>query len=256
MNLKLNKPLVFIDLETTGLDVANDRIVEISALKVEPNGNKDSLTRRVNPGIPISAESSAIHGISNEDVKSEPGFDVTGKEVKNFIGKADLAGFNSNKFDIPMLVEEFHRHHIEFDLSSRRMVDVQNIFHKMEKRTLEAAYLFYCNKSLEKAHSAEADVMATYEVLEAQLERYADLDKSVAGLSDFSAMNPNVDLAGRIILNDKGIEIFNFGKYKGRSVKDIFNEDPSYYDWMMKADFTENTKETLTRIRLKQKSTQ
>jgi DNA polymerase-3 subunit epsilon len=254
MNLKLTKALAVIDLETTGLDVANDRIIEISVLKIEVNGNRNSLTRRVNPEIVISAESTAIHGISNEDVANEPNFKVVGAEIKQFIGNADFAGFNSNKFDIPMLAEEFLRNDIDFDMSHRKFIDVQNIFHKMEKRTLEAAYKFYCNKEIVNAHSAEADVLATYEVLEAQLERYAELEKTAAFLHEFSSMKNNVDLAGRIVLNEKGIEVFNFGKHKGRSVVEIFEQDPSYYGWMMKADFTMDTKNALTKIRLKQKT--
>lgn len=254
MNLILNKALAFIDLETTGLDISNDRIVEISILKIEKDGKKSSYTRRLNPGIPISPESTAIHGISDADVADKAGFKILGHEIKNFIGNADLAGFNSNKFDIPLLIEEFLRHEISFDRTNRKFIDVQNIFHKMERRTLEAAYKFYCQKELKDAHSAEADVTATFEVLEAQLERYEDLDKSVAGLHEFSSMKNNVDLAGRIIMDEKGVEVFNFGKFKGRPVKEVFAKDTSYYDWMMKSDFTRETKEVLTRLYLSQKN--
>ncbi len=254
MNLELNKPIVFFDLETTGLDVSADRIVEISILKIDVNGNKDSMTRRVNPEIPISEESTSIHGISNEDVKDEPNFKTLGPEIKNFIGNADLAGYNSNKFDIPMLVEEFYRHDIEFDISKRKMVDVQNIFHKMEQRTLSAAYKFYCDKELVNAHSAEADVIATHEILEAQLGRYSELERNTNFLSEFSRMKNNVDLAGRIVYNDKKEEVFNFGKYKNRTVRDVLSKDPSYYSWMMDANFPNETKRVLTRLKLEMKN--
>ena len=254
MLLDLTKAIVFFDLETTGLDIANDRIVEISILKIEPNGNKNSITRRVNPEIPISPESTAIHGISLYDVANEPNFKTLGPEIKKFIGNADLAGYNSNKFDIPLLVEEFLRAEIDFDISKRKFIDVQNIFHKKEKRTLEAAFKFYCDKDLTNAHSAEADVTATYEVLEAQLGRYKDLERNTAFLHDFSAMKDTVDLAGRIVYNEDGIEVFNFGKHKGKAVREIFENEPSYYGWMMSADFTRDTKKVLTKLKLQQKN--
>ena len=252
MKLSLSKALVFFDLEATGLDVGNDRIVEISLVKLEVNGNRNAMTRRVNPGVHIPEETTAIHGISDQDVVDEPDFKVIGTEVKNFIGNADLAGFNSNRYDIPLLVQEFSRHGIEFDLSKRKLIDVQNILHKMEKRNLEAAYRFYCDKELVNAHSAEADVLATLEILEAQLERYEDLEATTDFLHQFSAMNRNVDLAGRIVLNDEDMEVFNFGKYKGRPVSEVFKSDASYYAWIQQADFTDDTKKRFTEIKLRE----
>lgn len=249
--LKLNRPLVFLDLETTGVNVGADRIVEISLLKIHPNGNRETKTLKINPTIPIPAETTAIHHISDADVKDCPTFKDVSRDINAFIGGCDLAGYNSNKFDIPLLIEEFTRVDIHFDLSSRKLVDVQNIFHKMEQRTLSAAYKFYCDKSLENAHSAEADTLATYEVLVAQLEKYESLKNDVDFLSQFSSITKNVDLAGRIVFNEKGEETFNFGKYKGKLVLDIFKTEPSYYDWMMKGDFATNTKNVITQIRLK-----
>jgi DNA polymerase-3 subunit epsilon len=249
--LKLSRPLVFIDLETTGVNVGADRIVEISLLKIHPNGNREAKTMRINPTIPIPPEVSKIHHITDEDIKDSPTFSDVAKDVNTFIGGCDLAGYNSNKFDIPLLIEEFTRVDIHLDLSSRKLIDVQNIFHKMEQRTLSAAYKFYCDKSLENAHSAEADTLATYEVLVAQLGKYEELKNDVDFLSQFSAVTKNVDLAGRIVFNEKGEETFNFGKYKGRPVSEIFKTDTSYYDWMMKGDFATNTKNVITQIRLK-----
>lgn len=251
MNLNLKRPLVFIDLEATGLNIGSDRIVEIALLKVYPNGNKESKVYRVNPTIPIPDEVSKIHGIYDKDIADSPTFKDLSRELNSFIGGCDLAGYNSNKFDIPMLIEEFTRCEIHFDLSGRKLIDVQNIFHKMEQRTLSAAYIFYCNKPLVNAHTAEADTTATFEVLVAQLEKYESLKNDVDFLSQFSSINKNVDLAGRIIFNDKGEEIFNFGKYKGRLVNDIFTTEPSYYDWMMKGDFATNTKTVITQLRLR-----
>lgn len=252
MQLALSKPLAFIDLETTGLDIATDRIVEISILKIQPDGERLSLTKRVNPEIPISAGSTSIHGISNEDVAQEPTFREIGIAVRDFIGNADLAGYNSNKFDIPLLIEEFYRHDIEFKLGKRKRIDVQNIFHKMEQRTLQAAYKFYCQKDLTNAHSAEADVIATFEVLEAQLNKYNNLEPSPTFLHDFSAMNKNVDFAGRVVFNKNDEPVFNFGKHKGKLVKEVFEKiDPSYYSWIMNADFTQDTKRVVTEIKLK-----
>ena len=250
-NLKLNRPLVFIDLETTGVNVGADRIVEISLLKIFPNGNRESKTMKINPTIPIPPESSKIHHITDEDVKDCPTFKDVASDINTFIGGCDLAGYNSNKFDIPMLIEEFTRVDIHLDLNEHKLIDVQNIFHKMEQRTLSAAYKFYCDKSLENAHSAEADSLATYEVLEAQLEKYESLKNDVDFLSQFSSITKNVDLAGRIVFNEKGEEVFNFGKYKGKLVSAIFRTDTSYYDWMMKGDFATNTKNVITQIRLK-----
>lgn len=251
MKLNLKRPLVFLDLEATGLNVGSDRIVEISLLKIQPNGNSESKVIKVNPTIPIPAETTKIHGISDSDVADCPTFKDISTEINSFLGGCDLAGYNSNKFDIPMLIEEFTRCDIHFDVSIRRLIDVQNIFHKMEQRTLAAAYMFYCNKPLENAHTAEADTAATYEVLLSQLDKYESLKNDVDFLSQFSSVNKNVDLAGRIIFNEKGEEIFNFGKYKGKLVCDIFTVEPSYYDWMMKGDFATNTKTVITQLRLR-----
>jgi DNA polymerase-3 subunit epsilon len=249
--IKLNKALAVFDLETTGVKVATDRIVEISIVKVLPGGDKESITRRINPGIPIPAEASAVHGIYDEDVKDKPLFKDAAHELKNYIADSDLAGYNCLNFDVPLLVEEFLRVGIDFDVKGRRIVDVQNIFHKMEQRTLSAAYKFYCQKDLENAHSAEADTMATYEVLEAQLERYPELQNDVKFLHDFSIRNRNVDFAGHIIFNEKNEEVINFGKHKGKVVTAVLSAEPSYYNWMMTADFPQYTKKVLTEIRLR-----
>ncbi|MEQ8909220.1 MAG: exonuclease domain-containing protein [Vicingaceae bacterium] len=251
MNLKLKKPIVFFDLETTGVDVAKDRIVEISIMKLHPDGKKEVKTRRVNPEMPIPKESSEIHGIYDEDVKDEPTFKALAKSLAKFIGNSDLAGFNSNKFDVPLLVEEFLRVGVDFEISNRNLVDVQNIFHKMEQRTLVAAYKFYCGKELIDAHSAEADIKATYEVLESQIEKYEDLENDVDFLAEFSQRNKTVDLMGRIVYNEDGIEVFNFGKHKGKAVTEILEKQPSYYAWMMDGDFPLYTKKVLTAIKLK-----
>lgn len=251
MNLKLHKPLAFFDLETTGVTVGADRILEISILKLLPDGSKQTFTRRINPEIPIPEAASKVHGIYNADVANEPTFRQLAPEIVSFIGNADLAGYNSNKFDVPMLVDEFLRVEIQFDMKGRKLVDVQNIFHKMEQRTLSAAYKFYCNKEIVNAHSAEADILATYEVLMAQLEKYETLAKDVEGLHQFSSLNQNVDLAGRIVYNEKKEEVFNFGKHKGKTVKEVFEKEPSYYDWMLKGDFPLETKQVLTALRLR-----
>jgi len=251
MQLNLKNPLVFFDLETTGIDIVRDRIVEISYLKVYPNGDEDSKTRRVNPEMPIPAESTAIHGISDDDVKDCPTFKELAKSLAAQIEGCDLAGFNSNRFDIPLLAEEFLRVGVDIDLNRRKFVDVQTIFHKMEQRTLVAAYKFYCDKSLENAHSAEADTRATYEVLKAQLDRYSDLENDVDFLSKFSSFTNNVDFAGRIVYNDKGEEVINFGKHKGRLVTEVLESDPGYYGWIINGDFPLNTKKILTEIRLR-----
>jgi DNA polymerase-3 subunit epsilon len=251
MLLNLTKPLAFFDLETTGITIGTDRIVEISILKLMPDGEKLIYTKRVNPEMPIPEASSKVHGIYDKDIVNEPNFKQLAPEINQFIGNADLAGYNSNKFDVPMLVDEFIRVGVTFEMKGRRMVDVQNIFHKMEQRTLAAAYKFYCEKEIVNAHSAEADIEATYEVFMAQLARYESLAKDVDGLSTFSAMNKNVDLAGRIVFNDKNEEVFNFGKHKGRTVSDVFSKEPSYYDWMMQGDFPAETKQVLTALRLR-----
>jgi len=251
MQLNLKKPIVFFDLETTGIDIVRDRIVEISYLKVYPNGDEDSKTRKINPEMPIPAESTAIHGISDDHVKGCPTFKEVAKSLAANIEGCDLAGFNSNRFDIPLLAEEFLRVGVDIDLNKRKFVDVQTIFHKMEQRTLVAAYKFYCNKSLENAHSAEADTKATYEVLQAQLDRYPDLENSIDFLSKFSSFTNNVDFAGRIVYNDKGEEVINFGKHKGRLVTEVLDSDPGYYGWIMNGDFPLNTKKILTEIKLR-----
>tara|TARA_R110002072_G_scaffold83655_3_gene189747 strand:+ start:262 stop:1035 length:774 start_codon:yes stop_codon:yes gene_type:complete len=251
MKLKLKKPIVFFDLETTGVDVAKDRIVEISILKLYPDGKKEIKTRRVNPEMPIPAESSAIHGIYDKDVAEEPTFKAMAKSLAQFIDNSDLAGFNSNKFDVPLLAEEFLRVGVDFDLENRKLVDVQNIFHKMEQRTLVAAYRFYCEKDLIEAHSAEADNIATYEVLEAQLDKYDELENDISFLSEFSSRSNNADLMGRIVYNDEGVEVFNFGKHRGKPVTEILEREPSYYNWMMDGDFPLYTKKVLTAIKLR-----
>lgn len=251
MQLNLRNPLVFFDLETTGIDICKDRIVEISMVKVMPNGEEIVKTRRINPGMPIPPESTAIHGITDEDVKDCPKFKEIAKSLAAQIEGCDLAGFNSNRFDIPMLAEEFLRAGVDVDLNRRKFIDVQTIFHKMEQRNLTAAYKFYCNKDLANAHSAEADTMATYEVLKAQLDRYPELENDVNFLSKYSSFTNNVDFAGRMVYNEKGQEVINFGKYKGRLVEEVLKSDPSYYAWIMNGDFPLNTKKMLTEIRLR-----
>lgn len=251
MNLNLKRPIVFFDLETTGVDAAKDRIVEISMVKVMPNGDQEVKTRRVNPERHIPAESTAIHGITDEDVKDCPPFKSIAKSLASYIEGCDLGGFNSNKFDIPVLVEEFLRAGVDIDLKKRKFVDVQNIFHKMEQRTLSAAYKFYCDKDLENAHSAEADILATYEVLKAQLDRYPVLENDIDFLAKFSERGQTADYAGRIVYDANGNEIFAFGKHKGESVAEVFRTEPSYYQWMMNGDFPEYTKKVITEIRIR-----
>lgn len=253
MELNLKNPLIFFDLETTGTDTVRDRIVEISYLKIHPNGKEESKTKRLNPEMPIPPGASAIHGIYDEDVKDAPTFKQIAKSLADQMEGCDLAGFNSSRFDIPLLVEEFLRAGVDIDFSKRKMIDVQIIFHKKEQRTLEAAYKFYCDKNLDNAHSAEADTRATYEVLKAQLDRYPDLKNDMSKLSEeFSFFNNNVDLAGRIILDENGVEVFNFGKHKGKSVVEVLKKEPSFYAWMMDADFPLNTKQVLTKIKLRE----
>ncbi len=253
MKLKLKRPIIFFDLETTGVDTSKDRIVEISMVKVMPDGEEIIKTRRINPGMPIPPESTAIHGITDEDVKDCPMFQQIAKSLEQFVRGCDFGGFNSNRFDLPMLVEEFMRAGIDVDFKRRKFIDVQNIFHKKEQRTLVAAYKFYCDKNLEDAHSAQADTMATYEVLKAQLDRYDDLENDVDALAEFSSRGETADYAGRILYNDKGEEVFGFGKYRGRRVADIFREEPSYYSWMMNGDFPLYTKKVITEIRMRDK---
>lgn len=253
MELNLKNPIVFFDLETTGTNITHDRIVEISVLKVFPNGKQDIKTKRINPEMPIPAESTAIHGITDEDVKDAPTFRQVAKSLADQIEGCDLAGFNSSRFDIPLLAEEFLRVGLDVDFSKKKLIDVQIIFHKKEQRTLEAAYRFYCDKNLEDAHSAEADTLATFEVLKAQLDKYDDLPNDMAKLAEeYSFFNDNVDLAGRIIRNENGIEVFNFGKHKGKPVSEVLRVEPSFYAWMMDADFPLNTKQVLTKIRLRE----
>ncbi|HSY77878.1 MAG TPA: exonuclease domain-containing protein [Bacteroidia bacterium] len=250
-NLSLSRPIAFIDLETTGVNIGSDRIVEISIFKLLSDGSEEVHTFRINPTIHIPAETSAIHGIFDKDVKDCPTFKELAPKLFQIIDPCDLAGYNSNKFDIPLLVEEFLRVELDFDMLNRKCIDVQNIFHKMEQRTLAAAYRFYCNKELENAHSAEADVKATFEVLMAQLQKYDTLQPNVSYLHTFSAMNDNVDLAGRIVRDKKGVEVFNFGKHKGKPVAEVFKNEPSYYNWMMDGDFALSTKRVITQLRLK-----
>ena len=250
MNLKISKPICFFDLETTGVNVSRDRIVEISILKVFPNGNKESKTWLVNPEIPIPSEVSKIHGITNDMVKEEPSFKVIAHDIKLMINNSDLAGFNSNKFDIPLLAEELLRSKLDFNLENILTIDVQNIFHKMEQRTLSAAYQFYCGKSLENAHSSKADTLATFEVLEAQIEKYDDLQSDVNFLSDFSRRGKNVDLAGFIKYNEHDIPCFSFGKHRGKTVDYVLENESGYFGWLLNADFPMYTKKVLTKLRL------
>lgn len=254
MQLNLKNPIIFFDIESTGLNVASDRIVEISMVKVLPDGSTEVKTRRINPTIPISEEARRIHGISNEDVKDCPTFKQIAKSLASWMEGCDIAGYNSTKFDIPLLYEEFLRAGVNFDFRKRKLVDVQNIFHKMEQRTLSAAYKFYCHKDLENAHSAEADTIATYEILMAQLDKYQDsLQNDITYLSDFSSKTKFADYAGRIAFNEKDVPVFNFGKHKGRPVTEVLAKEPSYYSWMMNGDFTLDTKKVLTEIKLSMK---
>lgn len=263
MQLKLKNPLAVFDLETTGTNISTDRIVEISVVKIMPDGEEIIKTMKINPTIPIPIETSMIHGIYDKDVKDAPTFKSIAKSLTEFLNGCDLGGFNCLKFDIPLLVEEFSRVEVDFDISSRKFVDAQKIFHMMEKRTLTAAYQFYCGKSLEDAHSAEADTLATAAVIKAQVERYdgqevvnpmgkvvGKVANDMKNLHDISAANM-VDLAGRFVTNDDGIEVFNFGKHRHKPVEDILKAEPGYYDWMMKGDFPQDTKRKLTQIKLR-----
>lgn len=251
MRLNLKNPVIFFDLETTGINIASDRIVEISYLKVDLSGNEHSKTLRVNPQMPIPAKASEIHGITDEDVKEAPTFNEIAKSLARDFEGCDLAGYNSNKFDIPILAEEFLRSGVDIDLKKRKLVDVQVIFMKMEPRTLTAAYKFFVGKELKDAHSAAADTRATYEVLQAQLDRYSNLENDIGMLAEFSSQNRNVDFAGRIILDEQDVEVFNFGKYKGKPVHEVLEKDPGYYGWMMNGDFPLYTKKVLTSIKLR-----
>ena len=253
MNLKLHKPLCVFDLETTGVQVAKDRIVEISILKVNPDASRESKTWLVNPGMPIPPETSAIHGITDEKVKDAPTFKEIASKVMDMISGTDLGGFNSNRFDVPLLAEELLRAGFDFDLSKFKLVDAQTIFHKMEPRNLTAAYQFYCKKELVNAHSAEADVLATFEVLDAQVGHYDDLPNDIASLSEISSHNKFADLAGFIAFDKEDKETFTFGKYKGQRVKEVFQKDLGYYGWIQNADFPLYTKKVLTGIQLRSK---
>ena len=252
MKLNLTCPVVFFDLETTGTDINKDRIVEICYLKVWPNGNEDAHTMRINPGMHIPEESSKVHGIYDDDVKDCPTFKEVAKNIAKDFEGADIAGFNSNRFDVPLLAEEFLRADVDIDLARHRFIDVQVIFHKKEQRTLSAAYKFYCGKNLEDAHTALADTRATYEVLKAQLDKYPDLQNDMKFLSDYSSFTKNVDFAGRMVYDDNGAEVFNFGKYRGQLVKDVLAKDPGYYSWILNREFTLDTKAALTRIRVRE----
>ncbi len=251
MNLNLTKPICFFDLETTGINISKDRVVEISILKVFPDGKEESKTWLVNPEMKIPAEVVAIHGISDNDVKNEPTFKELSKEIYNMIKDSDLGGFNSNRFDIPLLAEELLRSDIDFDMKNTVSVDVQTIFHKMEQRTLSAAYKFYCDKNLDDAHSAEADTKATYHVLKAQLERYGELENDTKFLAEFSSHKKFADFAGFISYNKDGEECFAFGKHKNKRVEDVLNDEPGYFGWILNADFPLYTKKVLTAIKLR-----
>lgn len=253
MNLNIKNPIIFFDLETTGVNITHDKIVEISYIKIFPNGEEEEKTLRLNPGCHIPEEATAVHHITDEDVKDCPMFKDVAKNLSKVFEGCDIAGFNSNRFDIPLLAEEFLNAGVVIDFSKRKFVDVQTIFHKMEQRTLVAAYKFYCDKDLTEAHSASADTRATYEVLKAQLDRYPDLKNDIDYLSDFSSQKKNVDLMGRIVYNEKQQEVFNFGKYKGISVEEVFRKDIGYYAWIMQGDFSQDTKRVLTNIKLRMK---
>lgn len=250
MQLSLKKPIIFFDLETTGLSITSDRIVEMSIIKINTNGTEEEYNFRFNPEMQISAEAEAVHHISNEDVSNEPTFKMRAREIARIIEGCDIAGFSSSRFDIPMLSEEFARVGVDFDFHKARFVDVQTIFHKKEQRTLTAAYKFYCDKDLNDAHSALADTRATYEVLKAQLDRYSDLPNDIDKLSAYSSQQRNVDLMGRIVYNEQGVETVNFGKHKGRPVVDVFRTDPGYFSWILQGDFPQDTKNVFTRIKL------
>lgn len=245
--LKITRPLAFIDLETTGVNLGTDRIVEIAIIKILPDGNKSTKRKIINPGIPIPKAASDVHGITDELVKDAPTFEQVARELKQMLDGCDIGGYNSNRFDVPLLVEEFLRAGVEFDMKGRKLVDVQNIFHKMEQRTLTAAYKFFCNKTLEGAHSAEADASATHEVLLAQLEKYPELGNTLDSINKAIGEDIIVDFARRFIM-ENGVEIFNFGKYKGQGVAEVLKKEPQYYDWMMRGDFPQHTKQKLTEI--------
>ncbi len=252
MNLFLKKPIVFFDLESTGVNVATDKIIEYAFIKLLPSGKQETLKGRVNPKIPIPIEASLIHGIYDDDIKNEPEFKEVAQKIFDFIASSDLGGYNAQKYDIPLLAEELLRCGIDFTMDDRKVVDVQVVFHKMEQRTLSAAYKFYCQKELNNAHSAEHDIIATVEILDKQLEVYNEtIQNTVDFLHDFTNTHKNVDFAGRIVLNDEGIETFNFGKHKGKTVQEVLEKEPSYYSWMMNGEFPLYTKKSLTQIKEK-----
>jgi DNA polymerase-3 subunit epsilon len=247
MKLQLTRPIAFIDLETTGINISTDRIIEIAIVKVSPDESRVVKRKLINPLMPIPPSSTAIHGITDEMVKDAPSFKQAANELKQFMESCDLGGYNSNRFDIPMLIEEFLRIGIDFNTEGRKLVDVQKVFHMMEQRTLSAAYKFYCQKTLEGAHSAEIDATATWEILEAQVERYPNIGATVESIVKFTGEDDIVDFARRFV-KEKGVELFNFGKHKGKPVVQVLKEEPQYYDWMMKGDFAMNTKQKLTEI--------
>lgn len=248
MELNLKRPIVFFDLETTGTNIGTDRIVEISMIKLTPEGKEISLTHRVNPEMHIPEQSSSVHHIYDQDVAECPTFKQLAKEIADFIAGCDIAGYNSNKFDVPLLAEEFHRVGQKVNMHNHKFIDVQSIFYKMEPRTLSAAYRFYCNAELEGAHGANADTKATYEVLKAQLDKYPELQNDMDFLSDYSSFSRNVDFAGLMVYNDKNEPVFNFGKHKGKKVVDVLAQDHGYYGWVMTNNFTHDTKAKLTEI--------
>ncbi|MFY8024231.1 MAG: exonuclease domain-containing protein [Sediminibacterium sp.] len=247
MKLNLTRPIAFIDLETTGVNISNDRIVEIAIIKILPDGTKQVKRKLINPLIPIPTGASDVHGITDEMVKDAPSFKQVANEIKQFMDNCDMGGYNSNRFDVPMLIEEFLRAGVSFSVDGRKLVDVQKVFHMMEQRTLGAAYKFYCNKVLDGAHSAEVDATATWEVLEAQIERYPQIGDTVESIVKFTGEDDIVDFARRFV-KENGVEVFNFGKHKGKPVTQVLKEEPQYYDWMMKGDFAMNTKQKLTEI--------
>ncbi|MGB5981292.1 MAG: 3'-5' exonuclease [Nonlabens sp.] len=251
MKLNLRRPICFFDLETTGTNISKDRIVEISIHKVKPDGSEKTFTFKVNPTVPIPAETTAVHGITNEMVNDEPTFAELAHRVNEIIKDSDLAGFNSNRFDIPLLAEEMLRAGLDFEMGNRHAIDVQNIFHKMEQRTLVAAYKFYCDGDLTDAHSAEADTIATYEVLKGQLDRYSELENDMKSLSEFSTRRKPVDFAGMLAYDENGVECFNFGKHKGKPISEVLEKEPGYYNWIQNADFPLYTKKVLTAIKLR-----
>jgi DNA polymerase-3 subunit epsilon len=251
MQLNLKRPLVVFDLETTGISISTDRIVEIACIKVHVNGEEELKVMKINPGIPIPPDSTAIHGISDADVADAPTFNQVAKELSEFMKGCDFAGFNSNKFDFPLLVEEFLRAGIDFDVENRRFIDAQRIYHTMEPRNLSAAYKFYCNKTIENAHHAEDDTKATLEVLKAQINHYQELQNDMEFLHQFSGQTKNVDLAGRMVFNKEGKEVFNFGKHRNKLVEEVLETDRGYYQWILDGDFSLDTKRRLTQIKLR-----